>query len=777
MPIRKPRRQSLQELAYPPVPAIGGKDLRADEELLGLKDWEFGDHSTRYPQSLLSSSFDGSRWGGSTVGGSMVGGSSAGPNGRPRLSLGVPSSVGSPKKSSTSTGTSPTRSEVVHQVKRKKPPSADLEPSTVSSNPSAAPSTASSSPPKTTSALNSSVDGVVRPGDIVPLDFSAAALSVIGSTPAPVLPLAPPSAPPAPAPIPVPAPVPAQTPASSSAHVPASHKPSNRRTSQPPPRAPPSAYSHSHSHSYAQPLISVPTLPPIAASPRSSVADAVHPVPAGRIHDAPAQAALVPPLRIANISSTLPQGASSMTLQTALKQVVPSPSNYSASTRLVQAPLPVSTRTEPQVPKHSTNTSSVQPQFQLRPSALSGSTSTNLGSQATRRSPQRALPVPPPQSVVSAANPAPPPIAQAFLPPQQSSSIHAWRTGVSSGPRGWGAPPLPPSAQPTPHPPPHPRSQLPSAPVSTQPLGQYQPPSLPTRGHYQAPAPPPTRSYSYDVPAGRSSLTTQIATNSDGSTSTPDLSGGNHDLYSNSPADDGKPGLQRGPSKLRRKLTKNRGWVPNAPAAAAPALSAPATSSTSSALALATRSQLAPPATQTRPAPRVRVIPSGGQALVPAQRAFIGTHRLAQERILWGLPLDRDPRVRHAITKIESIKDAIATFGVEQFVETRMRGAVICNVDYRPKDHPNDLAFDWITYKDAQKTLEPTLQKAITRIDPATAVLVVIFLLSPSMNSLAIWRKSLTIAPGLLDPALTLRVARVKRQTADQEGDMTFKTQ
>lgn len=98
---------------------------------------------------------------------------------------------------------------------------------------------------------------------------------------------------------------------------------------------------------------------------------------------------------------------------------------------------------------------------------------------------------------------------------------------------------------------------------------------------------------------------------------------------------------------------------------------------------------------------------------MPAQRAFIGSHRPAHERMLWGLPLDRDPRVRHAIAKIEGIKDAVVTFGVrcftalelwllthysfqaEQFVETKMRGAVICNVDYRAPGHPDDLAFDW----------------------------------------------------------------------------------
>jgi hypothetical protein len=128
--------------------------------------------------------------------------------------------------------------------------------------------------------------------------------------------------------------------------------------------------------------------------------------------------------------------------------------------------------------------------------------------------------------------------------------------------------------------------------------------------------------------------------------------------------DDGKPGIQRAPSKLRRKLTKSRGWVPNAPTAAAPAISTSAAAPVpKSEGALSSRSQFLSPR-----ASSARVIQSGGQALVPAQRAFIGSHRSAQERILWGLPLDRDPRVRHAITKIEKLKEAVVTFGVRCFL-------------------------------------------------------------------------------------------------------------
>lgn len=80
-----------------------------------------------------------------------------------------------------------------------------------------------------------------------------------------------------------------------------------------------------------------------------------------------------------------------------------------------------------------------------------------------------------------------------------------------------------------------------------------------------------------------------------------------------------------------------------------------------------------------------------------------------------------------------------------------------------------------ITYKDAQKSLDPTLQKSITRTDPASTVLVVIFLLSPSLNSLAIWRKSVAIDSMKLDRVLAYKVDKVKRETADREKDMAIR--
>ncbi|KAJ1299279.1 hypothetical protein OPQ81_005345 [Rhizoctonia solani] len=771
MPIRKPRRQTLQELAYPPVPAIGGKDLRADEALLGLSDWEIGDHSTRYPQSFLSSSFDGSRWGGSAVGNSVAGStvahSSVGGSDVSRPSLPIPSS----KTSEVSSGLSSARSEATHNVRRKKPPALGPE----QPAPSAPSSAASSSPPKS-SVSKIPANGVVRPGDIVPPDWSAAAVSVLGSAPPSVV-----------APTPAPTSNIGSITAPSGANPPSSYRqPQSRRASQPPPRAPSSAYSHSHTHS--QPLISVPTLPPIAASPRTSVADAP-PNPTQSTSKPPvlAQVASTSALQPPSQPAAVPRTAASMTFQTALKDVSVSSHSYTNQER--PNPSQASYYTQSTISKPDSNPSGSQ-LLQI-PSSSHGFSSQShpapasvVGSHVSGRSSQssRALPVPPPRSVASAANTTPQVAAAAADTP--SSSIQVWRAGVmTSGPLGWGATPLPPNSQPSQLNPSQSAYTTPTASASAPTHSQavsYQPsPHQPVRTQYQPAAPPPpARSYSYDTPTRGLSLPSQLSTNLGGYISSPDVSGRGGvspvvgDPRPNPLSDDTRPGLQRAPSKLRRKLTKNRGWAPNAPAAAAPALStsAAATASTS-ASALISRSQLA----STRAHSSMRVIQSGGQALVPAQRAFIGSHRPVHERILWSLPLDRDPRVRHAITKIESMKDAVVTFGAEQFVETKMKGAIICNVDYRSPGHPDDLAFDWITYKDAQKTLDPTLQKSVIRTDPASAVLVVIFLLSPSLNSLAIWRKSVAIDPTKFDRVLAYRVEKTKRETSNREKDMTIR--
>ncbi|KAF8752350.1 hypothetical protein RHS01_07926 [Rhizoctonia solani] len=566
-----------------------------------------------------------------------------------RPSLAIPST----KASETSSGMSPTRSEATH-VRRKKPPAS------VSRIP---------------------VDGVVRPGHIVPPDWSAAAVSVLGSAPPSVV-----------APTPAPASIIGSTMMSSTLNPPSSYKQlQNRRSSQPAPRTSPSGYSHSHSHS--QPLVSAPTLPPIAASPRTSVADA------------PPN-----PTTLYSNSSGFAQGQNSLAHQTGLKPTSLVPQSSSVHSERMK-PSQSSLSTNSVVPKP-TVTSSRSQLLQVPPpsqgfSSLSHSSPASIvGSHISGQSSQgsRALPVPP-HSTISTAQQAP--AVALSMDHTPSSSIQAWRTGITtSSSRGWGTPFNTQTPQQN-------ISHLAYGSMASIPPTAYPHPSnfrldhlsSRTQGQLSAP-PPPTRRYSYDTPTSGLPLPSNF--------------------------------------QLPWMVTPHRpmGWVPNTTAAAAPAAST----------------------STVAPAPRLEAphaSSKGGQALVPAQRAFIGSHRPAQD--------------------------------AEQFVDTKMKGAVICNVDYRSPNHPEDLAFDWyveylvisprihnecVVQDHIQRCSKDTRfdpSKIVTRTDPTNTVLVVIFLLSPSLNSLAIWRKSLSIDPTKFDRVLAYRVNKVKRETADQEKDMVIK--
>jgi hypothetical protein len=91
----------------------------------------------------------------------------------------------------------------------------------------------------------------------------------------------------------------------------------------------------------------------------------------------------------------------------------------------------------------------------------------------------------------------------------------------------------------------------------------------------------------------------------------------------------------------------------------------------------------------------------------------------------------------------------LCTIGLHEFLKTGKRGALIVNADYRPDDHPDQPAFDWIDFDDAQNTRDKVLQESIATYDPLVHVLVFVFLLSKSGNSLGIWRRKLAIPPRL----------------------------
>ncbi len=91
---------------------------------------------------------------------------------------------------------------------------------------------------------------------------------------------------------------------------------------------------------------------------------------------------------------------------------------------------------------------------------------------------------------------------------------------------------------------------------------------------------------------------------------------------------------------------------------------------------------------------------------------------------------------------------------LQRFLDTRERGALFANADFRvPASHSTftQPAFDWITLTELQNTLDSTLQSSVTLYDPTFQVIVFVFLLSPSGNSMAVWRRKLNVPDALRD--------------------------
>jgi len=58
-------------------------------------------------------------------------------------------------------------------------------------------------------------------------------------------------------------------------------------------------------------------------------------------------------------------------------------------------------------------------------------------------------------------------------------------------------------------------------------------------------------------------------------------------------------------------------------------------------------------------------------------------------------------------------------------------------------------AFDWMTFDQLQATRDQTIQESVAYYDPAIHVIVFVFLLSPSGNSMAMWRRKLNVPNNL----------------------------
>ena len=82
---------------------------------------------------------------------------------------------------------------------------------------------------------------------------------------------------------------------------------------------------------------------------------------------------------------------------------------------------------------------------------------------------------------------------------------------------------------------------------------------------------------------------------------------------------------------------------------------------------------------------------------------------------------------------------------MSKFLQTRERGALFTNADFRSTIHSNEPAFDWLTFDQLQPSMDRILQESVAFYDPAVEVLIFVFLPSENGNSVAMWRRKIKV--------------------------------
>ena len=98
---------------------------------------------------------------------------------------------------------------------------------------------------------------------------------------------------------------------------------------------------------------------------------------------------------------------------------------------------------------------------------------------------------------------------------------------------------------------------------------------------------------------------------------------------------------------------------------------------------------------------------------------------------------------------------------LQKFLESHKRGALFVNADYSGPQSPHEPTFDWVTIDQLRDTLDKILQESVALYDPAKQVVIFIFLLSKSGNSMAIWRRKIPV-PDILQTAYKDPIAETK---------------
>ncbi|QRV91482.1 hypothetical protein RhiJN_19500 [Ceratobasidium sp. AG-Ba] len=165
------------------------------------------------------------------------------------------------------------------------------------------------------------------------------------------------------------------------------------------------------------------------------------------------------------------------------------------------------------------------------------------------------------------------------------------------------------------------------------------------------------------------------------------------------------------------------------------------------------------------------IVESSGEGVGRAERALNASlsTRPVDERIFWTMPADHDERVRNRIKAVDAMSRELALYGLDQYLKYGIKGAIMTNAGYHVPEWPESPAFDWITFEDAQRSYDKTLQESIAYSDPGLTTVVFIFLMSRSGESMAIWRRKFAVpASERLRRDLELRKVGLEAQKRGQ---------
>lgn len=164
------------------------------------------------------------------------------------------------------------------------------------------------------------------------------------------------------------------------------------------------------------------------------------------------------------------------------------------------------------------------------------------------------------------------------------------------------------------------------------------------------------------------------------------------------------------------------------------------------------------------------VASSETHGIAPAWQALLGRHRLSSQRIHWIFSPTHDQFVRDTMVFIQDpqVKQELAEIGLQHFLMTREPGCFFVNAAYRLPDRPHTPAFDWLRYQEVQETYDRTIQRSLMYYDPADFVIVFVFLVSRTGNSMACWRRRIPIPPQTKAPYRS-EIAKIKAEMKTRE--------